>query len=366
MPRLHALVDCRCIYLPGYRLLLLDLDALADCFRPPAQLSAAAAAAAAAASPFSAHGTPQSTSPALDDVGGWLSAGAAVCAVVRAVAAEWERVGSGQLRVVLSLRAEDATHDPILSALPHALRTANQHPSVGPVTAVPFKNPLPGAMEAAAASWKVATRPAGIASSIGAAGVTADEEDVVGLRLLESVTGCALHDLAAAEAAVTAAEATMAVETFAAAAAAAAAVDERQGEEEEEGTTSSRRRNAAGAKERNLAAATAATEAAAVAAARADLNEALREARLVSALRSLTAAAVRSPIVPASREHSDSQGDGTGDASEAETSEAEAWPLHPSEVLVVTSAVAEGAAARLVMDGARYEHAAGVPRLTLY
>jgi hypothetical protein len=216
-------------------------------------------------------------------------------------------------------------------------------------------------MEAAAASWKVATRPAGIASSIGAAGVTADEEDVVGLRLLESVTGCALHYLAAAEAAVTAAEATMAVETFAAAAA-AAAVDERQGEEEEEGTTSSRRRDAAGAKERNLAAATTATEAAAVAAARADLNEALREARLVSALRSLTAAAAPSPIVPASREHGDSQ----SDASEAETSEAEAWPLHPSEVLVVTSAVAEGAAARLVMDGARYEHAAGVPRLTLY
>jgi hypothetical protein len=190
----------------------------------------------------------------------------------------------------------------------------------------------------------------------------ADEEDVVGLRLLESVTGCALHDLAAAEAAVTAAEATLAVETFAAAAAVAAAVDERQGEEEEEGATTARRRDANGAKARDLAAATAATEAAAVAAARAHLNEALREARLVSALRSLTAAAAPSPIVPASREHGDSQ----SDASEAETSEAEAWPLHPSEVLVVTSAVAEGAAARLVMDGARYEHAAGVPRLTLY
>lgn len=360
---------------------MLDLDALADCFRPLAPRAAAVAAAASAAassSSSSARGTPQRASPADDDdgdVSSWLSAGAAVGAVVRAVVDQWARAGQGQLRVVLSLRAEDAAaRDPILAALPHALRTPHR-PSSWPVTAMPFENPLLGPAAAATATAPAetsegSTSSADVATTTGAAGGTAGEEgaeteakddeararrnDAVGLRLVESVAGCAWKDLAAAEAAVAVAEAALAAAASAASASCDTACDTAAvtaaPDEEKEGVASvSRHTNSdAGARAKGLTAAAAATEAAAVAAAREALNEAHREVRLVAALRGLAATAP--PRVPASREPVDR---GTGDTSEADKSEAAAWPLHPSEVLVVTSAAAEGAAARLVMDGAR-------------
>jgi len=306
----------------GYRILLLDLDALVDHFRPFASRDDTTAAVAAAAS----RETHNSTS--------WLSASAAVVAVVQAVVQKWECVQSGQLQIVLSARSEVVANDSILAALP---RTPSATPSASykkidaPVSIAPYINSLLDGGAVGPGSAK------GFALSVDVSetmGLDTDKcetgsADIDGAHLIETVTGFSIKDLVAAESNIAAAEAAIVANMMSDQNVDFELDSDSEDEDKDEVNVSHTSSNKA---------------AAVVAAARATLIEAHREARLLATLRYLTGAPIS---LHASR---DVDSDLNGSVTENTNSSA----LHPSEVLVVTSVTSESTVARLAMVGARY------------
>jgi len=286
--------------------LLIDLDALADHFRPFASRNERPPASA--------------SSSTTDNDSTWLSANEAVCAVVQAVIQEWERVGSEQLQIVLSAREEDIVKDSILAALPCT------------------------PMVTSSASRSKLHVPLSIAPSVNPLRETTGEQsiDINGPQLIEAVTGCSIKDLAGAEAKIAAAEAAVLVDTMVDADAGTGFNSGSEDEIIDVATSVSQSSNYGFSSSKEAAAA--------VAAARCTLSEANREVRLVAALRSLTTSPTSS-ITPLDNSKESGVENSSMHSIEMESNLS---PLHPSEVLVVTSLASESTVARLAMDGARY------------